>query len=313
MIMSHTKIPFSWQVFASLRSPLFFMVSGYFAKDWPFFEFVTKGMKRLLIPMLVTNLVMIPIVILFDYVFQIDLLIPVLKSMALGTSSWCIVGSSVFELSAGPLWFVWASILIRIYWAFLQKWGGNWVLGLVIMFLAIFTSYLKTYFTLPFSILSSFGALGFFYAGFIIKKFGLLDNEIGKKLFIIGLACLVYCVGFSHIDINFCFYGAYYIVDLAGCIAAFFILHKVIKSYYYSESRFWKFVQFIGRYSLVALCVHSVDQCLFVHWLPFKFWSFFTSNFELVCAFFIRVLFVFAFTYLISKNKFLCERIFFIK
>ena len=313
VVMSHTFFPdISNKVFVSLRSPLFFLVSGYFAKEWFFFDFIKNGAKRLLIPLLFTYLLMIPIVIMLDYLLETNVILIALKSMALGTSSWDPPGSNVSQISAGPLWFVWSSILVRIYWSFLQKWGGNWMLGISIFLLAIIAYHVKMYVTLPFSILSSFGALGFFYVGYIIKKHSLLENEKGKQFFPICLLCLFYCICFSRIDVNFCVYNAFYIIDVLGCVATFFILHKVIKNYYY-ENRFWNFIQFVGRYSLVALCVHSIDQCIWVDWSPFKLWYFFQTNFELTCAYLIRILFVVSITYLISKNQFLREKIFFIK
>ena len=187
------------------------------------------------------------------------------------------------------------------------------MLGVVIVIMAIVAYHIKMYVTLPFSLLSSFGALGFFYAGYIIKRCNLLENDAGKRFFPFCLMCLVFCLCFSFVDINFCKYGAFYIFDLLGCVATFFILHKTINYYYNVESKFWNFVNFVGRYSLVALCVHSIDQCVLVHWLPLKIWTFFQSDFELICEYVIRVLFVVSLTYFISKNKFLCEKIFFIK
>lgn len=313
VIMSHTNLPYSSHVFVSLRSPLFFIVSGFFAKEWFFCDFMKNGVKRLLIPMIVTNLAMIPALFLCDYIFETNVTSKAIQSMLLGTSSWCLVGSSVFEMSAGPLWFVWASILVRIYWSFLQRVKTELLRGIIIFALAIVSFKSKSYFTLPFSFQASFGAMGFFYAGYIIKHYNLLENGWGKRLFTPCLVCLIYNTCFSNIDINFCWYGGGYMIDLLGCVGAFFIVYSVVKMNYDLKNRFWQVVNFIGRYSLVALCVHSIDQCLLVHWLPVKFWTWFALGFEQICAYIIRILFVVFLTYLISKNKFLCEKIFFIK
>ena len=71
VIMSHT-LPFEMtRPFAPFRSTLFFIVSGYFAKDWLFKDFLIYGSKRLLIPYLFTCVLMFPLVLLGDYLFDI--------------------------------------------------------------------------------------------------------------------------------------------------------------------------------------------------------------------------------------------------
>lgn len=124
VIMSHSNVPFSPHVFASLRSPLFFIVSGYFAKEWFFADFMKNGAKRLFLPLMFTSLSMLPIVFAWDLLFDTNVFQLALCSLALGTSSWIGLDPNISQLSTGPLWFVWTSILVRIYWSFLQKWGG---------------------------------------------------------------------------------------------------------------------------------------------------------------------------------------------
>jgi len=313
VVMSHSFFPeASNKAFVFFRSTLFFMISGYFAKEWLFCDLVKNGIKKIAIPLLFTNIIMLFIVFILDLIMQTNVVPTALKSVALGTSSWDLPGTNISQISAGPLWFLWALIWVRIYWVFLQK-KNDIISGVTIIVFAVIAFHLKTYVTLPFSILSSFGALGFFFAGHMIRKYSLLENAVGRKIFPICLICLIYCIGFSNIDINFCHYGAFYIVDLSACVAGFFIIQKVVKTYYMQENRFWNFLHFIGRYSLVFLCAHSIDQCISVDWMPFKLWSFFETKSELVCAYLIKVLFATSLTFIVSKIKFLSEKIFFIK
>lgn len=187
------------------------------------------------------------------------------------------------------------------------------VKGIVILILAIVAFKVKEHITLPFSLLSSFGALGFFFVGFCVRKYNLLNDLLRAKIFPICLICFIYCIGYSNLDINYCIYGAGYIIDVAGALATFFILFAVVERNANLDVRFWRILNFIGKYSIIAFCVHSIDHCLLVHWSPFKFWSYFQSNFEKVCVVTIRFGFVFVGTYFVTKSRFLKEKVFFVK
>ena len=141
----------------------------------------------------------------------------------------------------------------------------------------------------------------------------MLNSPKGNVVIPIAVLCLVYCIYFSSMDVNYCFYKKGYIVSLLAGVGAFMLLYAGVKMFADKNVRFWKFLNFIGRYSLVAFCFHSVDFCLCSCWFPFKFWDLFATNFELCCALILRVGFVALGCYLVSKNKFLKERIFFIK
>ena len=312
VIMSHTPV-WAYPSFAYWRSPLFFIISGYFAKEWPVGEFLQKGAKRLFIPYVVTCLFMIPFVLLGEYLLDVNVLKTVAKSMALGAASFGYA-DKYSDICIGPLWFVCASIWVRIVWALLQKIKNEPVRGVIIVLFGIAAYKLKENSINPWSIFSAFGALGFFYCGFLIRRYNLLNTINGKRLAPIAVICLVYCICFSKMDINTCMYESGYVIELLGCIGAFMLLYAGVKEFTdIKTSRFWRFLNFFGRYSLVAFCVHSVDFCLCSCWLPFKFWDFFTTDFEIICALVMRVSVVAVGAYLISKNKFLRERVFFIR
>ena len=313
VIVAHTT-PLIYQnhSLAYWRSSLFFIISGYFAKEWPFFEFMQKGAKRLIIPYIVTCLFMLPFVLLGEKILDVEVLHNVLKSMALGSDSFGY-DSQWMDIRIGPLWFVCASIWVRIMWSFFRKIPNLYVQGGIILLLAIISSELKPFMLNPWSILSAFGALGFFYTGFLIRNKDLLNLEKEKKVLPITMVCLVYCITFSKMDINSCIYGKNYVVDLLAGVGAFFLLHTCVQRFSDVSMYPWKFLNFLGRYSLVAFCIHAIDQCLNVHWFPFRIWDLFASDLEIVCALILRVGIVAVGVYLISKNKFLKERIFFIK
>ena len=311
VIASHT-IPLVNGPFAYWRSALFFIISGYFAKEWPVGEFLQKGAKRLFIPYVVTCLFMSPFVLLGEYLLDVDVLKIALKSMALGAS--CFGYADKYrDICIGPLWFVCASTWVRIIWALLQKIRSEHIRGVFIVLCGIAAYKFKEYSINPWSIFSAFGALGFFYCGFVIRKYDVLKASKGKVVMPIAVLCLYYCICFKKMDVSSCIYEAGYITTLIACVGAFMLLYAGVKMFADKNVRFWKFLNFIGRYSLVAFCIHAMDQCLNVHWFPFKFWSFFTTEFELCCAVILRVAIVAAGAYLVSKNKFLKEKVFFIR
>lgn len=314
VILAHTEPSTrSYSFFAFFRSSLFFVISGYFAKEWLFCDFMKKGIKRLVIPIVFTSVAMLPIVYLLDIFLETNSLNIAVKSLLLGTASWPLKRwDEICVVSAGPLWFLWATILVRIVWLFLQKKKYELLRCIIVLVLAIASYKSKLYFTLPFSIQASFCALGFFYAGYLVKRYDLLKSKAGKKTFVLSLVCLVYCVGSSRLDINLCVFEPFYIINVLSTFAGFYILYALVCQYK-TESRFWSLLNFVGRYSLVMLCVHAVDQNICVYWFPYKLWSNFVGEFQIICAVLLRMMFAVGMTYLISKNRFLCEKIFFIK
>lgn len=311
VVMLHSSFPIiNVKAFDSLRVPLFFIISGYFAKECMIVDFIKKDAKKLVIPYIVCSIAMFPIAWVGGNVLESPSLKIAVLSMVLGSSSY----TGTYEwIHAGPFWFLLALLWVRLFWCGLVKIKSDVIKGVIVIFLGVASYIAKFYITLPWSILSAFGAMGFFYAGYIIKKYDLLNNEIGKKIFPISFLFLIYCILYSKIDINYCIYKSYYIIDLLGCIGGFAVLWAVINRYSCSNSGIWRGLNFIGRYSLIAFCVHGIDQCINVHWLPFKFWDTFNYGYERFVVLILRLIIVFVGTLVLTKSRFIKEKIFFVK
>lgn len=314
VIMAHTNFPWeSYHTFANLRSVLFFVISGYFAKDWLMLDYLRLGVKRIFFPIVFTSVLMLLFVFVLDEIFDTKAFYVALKSVLLGTSSYPSVPCEMYIISDGPLWFLWATIFVRFFWILLKNLISNEIVrGGLIFTMAIAISYTKQFYTMPFSIQAAFGALGFFYAGYLCRKYDFLNSDVGKRIFPFFAICLVYCVGCSNIDINLCVYDAFYVIDLLGAVAAFYCVYAVVKKYN-TDSKFWNALNYLGRNSLIALCIHAIDQNILVYWFPVKIWSYFDGNFQMVCVYLIRVLWVFLGIYFILKFRLIREKIFFIK
>ena len=168
VICSHT-FPWLNSPFSYWRSALFFIISGYFAKEWPVSEFLQKGAKRLFIPYVFTCLLMIPFVLGGEFLFGGDILLLALKSMAFGSSCFGYADKHM-DICIGPLWFVCASIWVRLLWAFFQKIKRIQIRGIIIVLLGIIAYRMKEFSFNPWSILSAFGALGFFIADLLSEN-----------------------------------------------------------------------------------------------------------------------------------------------
>lgn len=311
VIVSHCDFPYlPHHALAPMRSSLFFVISGYFAKNWLLRDLLRNGAKRLFIPYFFTCGLMLLVILIADQIFEQKCFTTAVYSVVFGSSSlpeWFLGHKGV---NIGPLWFVCASILVRIYWTFLCKMKRNFVKAIVCVLLAYISFFFGGKIVVPWSIFASFGALGFFFAGVMIRKYDLLKS---KRVFPFFIVCWVYCASNSFLDINRSCYESFYILDLFGCVGAFFMLESLIERYADLNLKFWKFLNFMGRYSLIAFCIHAVDQCINVHWLPFKFWEYFSTDFEKVCAVILRIGIVACGTYLVTKTSFLKEKIFFVK
>lgn len=311
VVIAFHVFPSETYIFSYWRSSLFFIVSGYFAKEWSFTLFLQKGAKPLLIPYFVVCLFMLPIVIVGENLFNVSILPTALKSIAMGSTSFGYL-NKWGEVNIGPLWFLCALFCVRFICFFLCKILNDYIRGVIVVLLAISSYLIKDVMINPWSILSACGALGFFFSGYIIRKYNLLSAERGKIILPVLLVILIYCMGFSNMIIASCTYSKGYILELLASVGAFMLLYAVVQKFADVKFYPWRFLNFIGRYSLVVFCFHAIDQCINIHWFPFKIWSYFITEYELLCAFIIRVGFVALGSFLVSKNKFLREKIFFI-
>lgn len=297
--------------FSYWRSALFFIISGYFAKEWTFKVFLQKGAKPLLIPYVVVCLFMLPFVFIGEHLFNVSIVPIALKSILMGSTSFGYL-DKWNEVNIGPLWFLCALFWVRLMWFVICKIPKDYARGVIVVLLALVSCVLKGFVINPWSFLSACGALGFFFSGYIVRKYDLLGSERGKIVVLPLMVLLAYCMGFSNMVIASCSYSRGYIIELLASIAAFMLLYAFVQRFADVKYLPWRFLNFFGRYSLVVFCLHAVDQCINVHWFPLKIWSFFMTEYELLCSFVIRVGIVALGAFLISKNKFLREKIFFI-
>lgn len=294
--------------------PLFFFLSGYFFKQKSFVNECIYEFRRLLIPYFATILAAFCIAFIFLDHFEIkENSLQVLYSGFWGNAIWGNFDFCSKGLYIGPLWFLWALFFNRLFTNLLYNFKANdKLICIAAVAIALLSAYLqKIDGALPLSFYASMGTFGFFWCGILIRRCNLLANAKTNKFIPFGVICWLYCISFSKLRLHENLYNAFYIIDLFGALAICLLLYHLVSYFYQENNYFWKFILFVGRYSLIMLCAHALDHCFLVKWNNFWFSENFIDYRGAIP--FIRIAFAFAITYLISKNKFICSKIFGIK
>lgn len=312
MIWVHCKTIAISHFAYTFHMPLFLIVSGYFYKCRSFKEELYLDFRRILIPYV------------FTCIFMGIIAYAVIDGFSLGSTTQKALfsplwGGAVFghlrsitqePLFIGPLWFLIALFWVRIFLNILLRLLKNEMLcGCILFVLAILANCVyEIVGHIPLSILQSFGCMGFFYFGIIARRHDLFGLPVIKKMFPICALCWLYCMTFSRLALHDCKYEGYYILDILsswGAISALFVLIKSA----YTENVLWKIIRFVGENSLVVLCVHAADHCLFNRWTSLY------HEVELAIgpalSAFIRVAYAIAIAYLITKSKWLYKNVFY--
>lgn len=314
MIWVHCKTAEISHFAYTFHMPLFLFVSGYFYKFRKIKQELSMDFQRLIVPYLFTCLVMV----MLAFVFFDGLAYDSMTRTALFSSLW---GGATYgqlfdipeRLFIGPLWFLlglfWTRLLACVLFRFIKN---DFVCGAIIFVLAIVAKcFFEVYGHVPLSFVQAFGCLGFFYMGCLSKKYNLLDADKMKVLFPFCCLCWLYCMTFSSLALHKCRYEGFYILDILGAWGVFCILFILVKNIYSEDNWFWKIILFIGRNSIVVLCVHAVDHCMLNRWS--SFYSDLIPVVGNVLVTFLRLVIPVLVAYLLTKNSFVYEKVFCMK
>lgn len=222
--------------------PLFFYISGLLHKYREFKPEVKNLWERLITPYLLLSLFVFIINYIFEYIYTRNFSINDIASATIGTLSGNTIG---YNECAGPLWFVYSLITVKLIIAFsenqLQKYCNIIFLlcvtcGLVIMY---------TGYRIPLRISSSLIGFIFFILGYKTKKIILIFEQISKTKIIffalISLAVLFVCAKYNinfnarngGLSINTLRFGEYpilfFISGMAGVGFVFSISELLLK------------------------------------------------------------------------------------
>ena len=251
----------------SFHIPLFFLISGYFTQTAFSLQGMKKSARRLVIPFLFTQLLIIGWYVFWgaaksDY----SLLIRSVLSLAWGSGD--IIGSRYGDIYVGPLWF-----LIALFWGktlfqlFMIK-NSKWKLLLFCLLASVGAIYLHKVTMSPWSLLQGVGALVFIAIGWLAKSV-----SIPKFIYIALVSCWILALAFSTMDMYSCYYKCLPLDVLGACGGT--IVIWVLSKYFAKIPILSSALAWCGCYSLVILCFHSFDWFSSLSWtirghLPFS-------------------------------------------
>ncbi len=246
VVFLHADI--SSSLLTPLYLPLFFILSGFFFKDYDsFLNFLVKKVNQLIIPLL--------------FFFAIGIFVRVCTNPHI--SIIYLLKQPFVEptLTNEPIWFLICLFWVNLFYYFMHRKDNN--IGLMVICIGLgIVGYLLDYYSiyLPLFLGPAFSSTPFFFVGVMLSKTPLLyKNHHEKVIFvtavIVLIAVITYCI---TVDIPLIVFkdnryvGNYpeIIIVSVLMVICFLILCKAVK---------WlPIISYFGRYSIIVLGVHNL-------------------------------------------------------
>ena len=264
MIVAHCSFAYEWggemcKLAFSFHMPLFFVFSGYFAREEPF-KF-RKEFTHLLIPYIVFSVLRLIEVnlksILFGKGLDFDSIIGALYGAGF-TKHFC--GISIPMNS--PLWFLLALFLSKMILQIIV-FETNLKYRPYVVFAIVGLGYIVgTYFWLPFSLCSAMVAVFFLYAGYLLKVNGCMNTIFNNKF----ITIFPYLVWMSTISLKPYSMESntmpYFAINLLLPLIILPAISNICKTMNYVSPRAGCLLSWCGCFSLAILCVHVLESVI---------------------------------------------------
>lgn len=276
VLLGHSKIGVN--LIYAFHMPLFFVISGYFAGGG-----IGRKIKVLLKSYFVTCFSMAllycctegiaRIIIKSDFSTVITTIKDILFASIIGLGYHERIGIAILP-AIGPIWYllalIWAMILLKLYTHFANTLFPAVIIGTI----GLLTS---RWFWLPWSIQEGMVASIYLSVGFEYHKHQ--DIDLTKNRFvhcgILGLAILyvLICLKMnSHIDMVSNKYPLG-VIDFVGTICCVISVMYISKMIGRKKQGVAQCVQWLGKNTLVMLCVHTIEIRIFPWWVINKMLS----------------------------------------
>ncbi len=261
IILGHFGVPDINTFVYTFHIPMFFLISGYFFRPrenrW---EFIKLKFRQLLIPYIIVMFGVIGINIIESLNHDISANDIIDKTTAYFWGY--IYGSGyVNEILGhhieivGPIWFC-----LALFWDFVilnylinYKYRLYLITGL---FIIGYTT--APYIWLPFSIQAAMTSILFVYLGYMAKQYGIMNKKISVGQ-ILPLLCLWgICMGYGGRFLIVSNYAVFVLTDVITALAASYLV-ILYSRWLEITAKSAKFMAFLGRYTIVMLCLHSID------------------------------------------------------
>ncbi|MGK4214559.1 acyltransferase family protein [Barnesiella intestinihominis] len=243
VVYGHLVNPIHREIFL-FHMPLFFLLSGYFfSGKGSMKDYIIKKAKTLLYPFLLFY------ILFFIYGY----LSSNYKSLMEYTFS-----LKSFTAIDGPLWFLLSLYEISIICFIIEKYLHSEVWKFIATLSITIAGYLLAInkIFIPCCYFSQACiAYVFFYCGYQIKKYKILNNQVTQKYIIIA-AIICYCVGiiYGKTDIRWLIISPSYILFLLPALGGSLLV--IYLSKYLQNKRYTDWLSYLGKNSLLVMCVH---------------------------------------------------------
>lgn len=226
--------------------PLFFICSGLLYKQKDFKTVVQRNLKKIIVPYLIAGVILWILMIFiksqYDYGWAI----------LLGSSP-DVTGFSGKNYTVGPLWFLPAFFFAMIFSHFVFELKNERLRWLVIILAFEFSLVVERYLNIPFGISQGIAGCMFVYCGYFCKKY---QSSLNNKFVIgIGLASFALCFLYGRCAMSHHIYKLN-LLQVPAAVFATFLSLKALKALPKTS----KFLSFLGKNSLVILCIHAIDR-----------------------------------------------------
>lgn len=250
------------KVIFSFHMPLFFVVSGYFIKDYSIKKNFISSCRGLLIPYVIGTLIEMVAELCMPnghgFVGVRQLFLDLIGGMC--------KDSYLFPIFNGTwmLWFLPSLFVARIIFVlimhFTEKLNHGWAIRMVsFSVLSAIGMLACVYGHLPWGLEIALVTLAFLYCGNLLNKHALFANKF--RFLIAGICLLIWvvllCLGF-YIELAAHYWPGFYLALLEGMIASFtvIIFSQLVDKVRFVNNAF----KWMGKNSLIILLIHNFDM-----------------------------------------------------
>ncbi|WP_288360499.1 acyltransferase family protein [uncultured Bacteroides sp.] len=254
----------------TFHMPVFFLISGYFDKgNKDIWNVVKKNVKTILIPYFFFSICAFSICWISPTVHPelypgIDSWWDIYKAALIGMFLVDDQVTSYSFMPLGPLWFLAAMFIVRVFWAILLKIlsyvkHSNTLLGSLYLVLFLLLLSVVCYKHVPvFSLDSAVLAFPFYIGGYLLAKYKVITylND-AWTLLLLFLCCVSYLILIApfngYVDLDGCLWGNnilfFYINGFIGSMMCVFVARLGNKKYS-------RILSMVGRNTIVILGTH---------------------------------------------------------
>lgn len=244
----------------SFHMPLFFLVSGAFAKVCSDSKgVIVKDLKRLVLPVLVTMAFIISLSPLYYYIdgnFN-NVIAQTLSLLWLGDA----VGTRWGLVTIDSMWFLmalfWARCLFRVVARCcdkIQKLRDELIVAFCVALSFAAISLHPILPPIPLGLMKGLSAIQFYAIGWYLK-----NHKLPGWVFASFVVCWLLALRFGGIDMVRYYYGCYPL-DVLGAVGATTLVYLLSKAVCTYLAKPGKLLQWFGVNSLLILCVNTLDR-----------------------------------------------------